>query len=211
MRTVTLVKVLDTADADGIATSQDVAAAGDLTLDGTLVVDGVGVLDTARRVIITSAGDDSKVGFTVRGGSESGTLVTEIVQGASKAAASSSLDFLTVTQVTADGKSADKVTVGTNDVGSSPWVMSNPYLDPFNLNLISTITGTVTYNVEGTLDDFAIPATPTTIPAVISIVNAGTKDIATAVTSPYTGWRVTVSSGAGAVTVRGLQAGITNS
>src|SRR5690348_1683088 len=96
MREVVLPKTLITASDVCIGKSQTLGAAGNLVLNGTSVVAGVAILDTARRIAITSDGDDSGITFTITGSNQTGQPINEIVSGVSAAAASSTLDFLNV-------------------------------------------------------------------------------------------------------------------
>src|SRR6185437_3174379 len=119
MRPVTISKTLAAASANNIALSQSPAGAGNLTLNGAAVAAGVATLDTQRRVLITSAGTDTGITFTVYGGNQSGSAISETVAGGSLGIpVSTTQDFLTVTRVAASGASASTVTVGTSGVGS---------------------------------------------------------------------------------------------
>src|SRR4051812_25402104 len=121
---------LATADADGIAASQALPGASGLlaVLDGALASGGAVTLDAPRRVIITSAGNDSGITFTVVGTARSqqgGIAQTETVTGANVGAATTTQDFATVTSVTGSAATAGAITVGTSGVGSGPWVPWN--------------------------------------------------------------------------------------
>ena len=216
MRPVIFSKQLAAAVSAGLAASQSLAAAGDLTLNGSLVVGGVGVLDTQRRVIITSAGNDSGITWTVKGTNQSGAPITDVFAGGDAAAAQSNLDFLTVTSIYGSGATASTVTAGTNTVGSSEWRMPSSYVTPFILD-IETFPGSgVTYNVEYTQSNFyGAPgqadspmrsyADP---PNVVAALSAATTQKSTQLTYPVRGWRVTITAGTSALEVEALQGGI---
>lgn len=211
MREVVLPKSLAAASVDCISKGQTLAAAGNILLNGTDVVGGVAVLDTQRRILITSDGDDSGVTFKLTGGNQTGQPINEIVQGGSKAAVSSVLDFLTLGTVYADGKIASHVTIGTSGTGSTPWIMPNYNITPFDAQLNVVVAGTVTYSVETTMDSYALPANPTTQPiADATTLAASTISGALSMTSPVVGIRTTVTADTGTVTTKFLQAGITN-
>lgn len=115
--------------ADGIAQSQTLSGGGvqNVTLNGSLVVNGVAVLDVARRVAITSVGNDSGITFTINGTNYSGITQSENVTGANAGTIVSKKDFLTVTSIISSGNTAAAITVGTNGQASTPWIMTDHY------------------------------------------------------------------------------------
>jgi hypothetical protein len=120
------------AQPDNIALPQPLAAKGDLVLNGASVVDGAVKMLKCRRVVITSAGDDRGVNWTVTGtGKADGPVITDTFAGANAADARSSQDFLTVTQVSGSGPAADTVSVG---VGALP-----PQFVPLNEDAVSAV------------------------------------------------------------------------
>lgn len=148
---------LAAAVANGIALAQALGAAGPLTLNGSTVTSGVAVLDAARRVIITSVGNDSGIIFTIagtRGAWWALQAVTETVTGANAGTVVSTQDFVTVTSITASGATAGNVTAGTNGTGSGPWVVWDDFIAGFNVSLYGAIlAGAPTWTVEYTHDD----------------------------------------------------------
>ena len=209
---VNVPKVLIAASANCIGKGQSLAAAGNLVLNGASVTAGVAVLDTQRQVLITSGGDDSKITFTVTGSNDSGQPINEVVSGVSAAAVATTLDFLNVGTVSASGAVASTVTIGTNSTGSTPWFMPNYNMTPFNAQLNTAVSGSVTYSCQYTMDNFALPANPTSKPTAITLgtISAKTTADVAALTSPIIGWRTQVTSGTGTVTTKFVQAGITN-
>lgn len=107
-------------DDDGYRADAAIAAAGALTLDGALVSNGVGTPDVPRNVVITSAGDDSGITFTITG-TRYQDIVVETVTGADTGAAASAKAFDTVTAITASGAAAGNVKIGTGDVLGLPF------------------------------------------------------------------------------------------
>lgn len=126
---------------------------GALTLNGTTVTAGVATLDKPRRVIITSSANDGAVGFTIVGTGWFGQAFTESVTGASGTAASSVLDYKTVSSVTSNASTAGTVTVGTNGVAGSSWVSFDDWINAPAVAFQCTAAGTVNYTVQQTLDD----------------------------------------------------------
>jgi hypothetical protein len=146
------------ADADGICASQT-PSAGPLTLDGVLVTSGVAVLDVQRRVLITTAADESAKTFTVTGTNWAGNSISQTITGPNATTGATTISFKTVTSVTISATAAGAVTVGTNGVADSPWVR----FDDFAPNYVSAtcvIDGTANWTVQITLDDPNDPQSP---------------------------------------------------
>jgi hypothetical protein len=143
---------LAAASANSVGLSQTPLAAGNLLLNGALVVGGVAMLDRPRRVIVTSAGNDSAVTFTAYGMDFSGNALQASVAGAAIGAADFGVSFATVTRITTSAATAGAITVGTNTVADSRPI----FLDHFGFaptSLQVTVTGTVNYTVRQSLDD----------------------------------------------------------
>lgn len=121
---------------------------------------GIATLDTARRVIITSAGNDSGVTFTIRGTSASGLAQVETLTGANAGVAQSALDFKTVTSIVPSSAVATSLTVGTNGVASSPWVRFDDYAAHAEVAIQATVSGTVNYTIQQTMQDTDPNASP---------------------------------------------------
>lgn len=216
---IRITKTLDTADANGIAVAQTLAGAGDVDLDGVFVVAPLtyAVLDTPRRVIITSAGNDSGITFTVYGNQRvdgTGNDQVEVVQGVNIGAASTLLDFGTVTRVAASGATAGDIEVGTNGVGGTPWFNVDYQMHPITMSIAVVVTGTVNYTVQYTYDDIAATssqpnaATPIYVTFNDPVLTSETANGESNFSSPFTAWRVVVNSGTGSIAVTGIQGGI---
>ena len=209
MRSVVVsVGSLASASANNICTSQSVAAGAAATINGTLASGGVATTDKPRRVIITSAGNDSGITFTLSGTNWSGNPISETITGANAGAASSVLDYATVTSLVANGATASTITVGTNGVAGSSWVRFDEWANA-QVQMQATVSGTVNYTVQTSNDDpndiaAAAPVAPSVVawdttytPA--ALVSASTTQTAALVAAPR--WaRVVVNSGAGSVT-----------
>jgi hypothetical protein len=200
---------LITASATKISASHTYGAAGDLTLDGAAVTAGVAYLDKARRVLISCAGDDSATTFTIYGTNAQGHAISEALLGASAGSSVYSvLDYLTVTQITISAASAGAVTVGTNTIASSIPV----FLDHYGYAQTAiqvTVTGTVNYTVQQTLDD-----PNRTDPALVTWINhsdvnfvAATATVQGNYAYPPRCTRVTLNSGTGSVKMTVIQSG----
>lgn len=115
----------DTADADGIATSQSPSGAGDLTLDGTYASSGTATLDVPRAVSITSDADDSGNTFTVTGTDQYGYDLSEEITGPNTTTTQGAKAFKTVTNVAIDGAAAGNVEAGTADIFGVPFALND--------------------------------------------------------------------------------------
>lgn len=156
---------LAAADADGVAESQTPGAAGDLTLDGILVVDGVGVLDTPRRILVTTADDESGKTLTLYGTDWNGNSVSETITGPNATTAQSVYDYSTITRIAVSAAFTDAVQVGTNGVASSRPVFLDEWMfAPTAIQVV--VTGTVNFTVQQTLDDPTIIGATMTFPQV---------------------------------------------
>lgn len=219
MQTVVFTKSLATAaSANNIALTQSPGAAA-FTLSGSAVVAGVATIDAAtatnsaigRRVIITSAGDNSGINFLVTGTSNSGNLVTDSFVGTNTGAAQSNLDFVTVTKIIGSAAVTGAITAGTNGVGSSPWQfwnwMGKP---PENIGYaVELVSGAVNYTVQYTYDDpNNLPVGVTTPLAFNTILLAQAATADSTLSTPLMATRVLINSGTGVIRVRAMQAGI---
>lgn len=197
-------KTLAAADDDGIAESQS-PGAGAITLDGTLVTDGVAVLDTPRRVLFTSGGDDSDITFTITGTNQSGNALVETITGPNATTAATTQDFATVSSVTHTGSVEGTLIIGTNGVGSTPWFVTNRENNCSLFGVGVVTTSGVNWTLEWTMDDPNDPFTGT-FPTVFSLdsavagimpvdMSAVTGNLYGALLSPVTAIRVTINSG----------------
>lgn len=204
---------------NNICASQAVAGAGALTLNGSAVVGGVAILDYQRHVIVTSAGNDSGITFTVNGTRNDGGVISEVITGANVGIAESTLDFKTVTSVVASAAAAGNVKVGTNGVGASPWQMLSWHMVPFTAG-IQINFGAVAANVdiEYTTDDpngpvGAYPPAPILNPTAFkhTVLQGVTQSSVGSLEVPCWGWRLRVNSGTGSVKATVVQGGMRSS
>lgn len=165
MRPVRIYMLPRALDADGIATAQTLGGAASVTLDGALVVDGVAVIkqtgsDSAGRdyslhgqvVTIASVGNDSGVTFTIVGQDQDRQDMTVTVTGANAGTATASGYWSKVSSITADGATANDITVGITTASSSPTVVLDHY-SASGIALGVIVAGTATYTVQHTFQD----------------------------------------------------------
>lgn len=178
---ITTTITLGVADADGVAQNQTLGAAGTLTLNGALVTGGVAIMDVPRRVILTSAGNDSGRTFIIAGTARSeqgGIVQSETITGGNIAAVESLLDFATVTSITGSGATAAGITAGTNGTASGPWVVWDMNLDNFKVGVYGfVLSGSPTWQVDITPDDPFGTWLPSNISAPRAVEDAVLNDL----------------------------------
>lgn len=213
--------------ANGVSLAQTPAASGALLLNGSLVTSGVAKFDVARRVAVASTGNDAGVIFTISGTTRDGFAQTDTVTGLNISSGYTLLDFLTVTRVTSSAATAGSITVGTNGVGSSPWVMDNYLATVWALAVaVSIVSGSVTYTVEHTYDDpnaqppslvltpqqFSLEPTGYTPPLAWpdgTLTGKNTNGETNFSGQPIMAHRLTITAGTGKAVMQSIQAGIT--
>lgn len=205
---VIITKSLAAAVANGVALSQSIGAAGNLTLSGSLMVAGVAVLDSPRPVIITSAGNDSGITFTVYGLNPTGNPVSETVAGAAIGVATTLTSFSTVTRVATSGATAAAVTVGTNGTGTSAWNVADIFRNAVDMSFAGVVTGTLNWGIEYTYDNPNDPATPIPTPFDHPVLVAKTVTADCTLSHPFYAWRLKINSGSGSIKLTGTQAGL---
>lgn len=170
----------------------------------------VATLDTQRRVIMTSGSDDSGIKFTVIGTNDFGNVISDTFAGAN-GVSQSNLDFKTVTSVTHTGSVAGTLTVGTNGVGSTPWIGLNWHAQPFNVSLSGFVGATAAnYTYEYTYHDPNNLPSGITYPApfpVLSLLNKQQSADGT-LNDPVVAVRLTINNGLGQVWGTVEQAGL---
>jgi hypothetical protein len=144
---------LTAASANAVALSQTLATAGNVTLNGALVSGGVAVLDQPRRIIVTSAGNDSGITFTAYGTDWSGQPIqSKAVAGGNIAAVDLGVSFATVTSIAASGATAAAITVGTNTVADSRPIFADSFgFGPAYAEV--EVYGTANYTLRTSMED----------------------------------------------------------
>lgn len=207
MRPVTVtVGPLAAASANNIALSQTVTGAANVVLNGALVTGGVATLDVPRQVLITNAGNDSGITFTVVGTDRYGASQSQTVTGTSASTVATTIDFATVTRITTSGStSVSGITVGTNGIAGSAWVRFDEYA-PSNISIQCNVSGTVNYTVQSTLDNPNSSTDPVSV-ANVNWVNSSDANVVGQSATKQSNFlfapifaRVLLNSGSGSVT-----------
>lgn len=215
---VVTVGPLAAASANAIALSQTPTSGTALTLNGALVTGGVAVMDKPRRVLLTYGNEGSARTLVVTGTGRTGQVQSETLAVPSGAGGTVAtvLDYATVTSLLpAGGGWTAAVTVGTNGVASTPWVYFDEWPIPAT-SIQCTVSGTVNYTVQATLDDPNSPTNPVALTAVTWVSSSDTAVVgATATAQSNFGFvpkyaRVLLNSGTGSVTATFIQSGNVN-
>ena len=213
MRPITVtVGPLASASATNIRTASGVAGAGNLTLNGSLVTAGVAILDTPRRILFTTTANETTKTILLAGANWAGDSISETVTLVNNSTVPSVLDYKTVTSAYCSAALTGNLSLGTNGVGGSPWVMLDPWALPAVAVQIN-VSGTVNYTLQQSLDDPNDPTNPTTAASMTWIDSADTEVVA-ATTAQQTNYaftpryvRVLLNSGAGSTTATIIQSG----
>jgi hypothetical protein len=219
---------LAAAVSNGIALAQQPLAAGALTLNGALVSGGVATMDVGRRISIASTGSDASVVFTITGTDNTANqnIISETITGVVSGTPVASLgNYKTITRVTSSAGTAGNITVGTNTVGSTVWLVFDFLRNPFNVGGGITGAAATTYTLEVTYDDPNSVAGQQQVGAeqwsmfpgglvpahvyTYAGISAASGDSQFALTTPIFAARLTINSGTGLVTLEAIQAGIT--
>lgn len=116
---------------------------------------GTTVLDQARQILFTPAGNDAGITYAITGTDGSGAPIGETVQGvANPATAVTALDYKTVTSIYVSGVVASTMTVGTNGVAHSRWVRLDQLaaMAQVAIQCVPSAAG-ANFTVQQTLDD----------------------------------------------------------
>lgn len=137
-----------------VATTAGSVGPGTVALTGSLVVGGVAILDRPRRVIVTSAGNDSAVTFTAYGTDISGQALQASVAGSATpgGAVDFGVSFATITRITTSLATAAAISVGTNTIADSRPICLDIFgFAPCALQVV--VSGTVNYTVQQSMDN----------------------------------------------------------
>jgi len=211
MRPIFITKQLAAAASTGICTSQS-PGAGTITLNGSLVAAGVANLVSQRLVIITSGGNDSGISFTITGTNDNNVVISETIAGANAGVATSTIDFLTVTDITHTGSVAGTLTAGTSGVGSTHPIPLAHYKTPFNVALALEFptagsTATVQYTYDDVFNLSVIKANGLRWNSISSLTDK-TSDTDGSLTAPVAAVRMKITTGTAPVTLTVRQAGL---
>ena len=134
-------------DDDGICKAQAVASATTLTLNGDLASTG---FTQPAHVLITCAGDDDLVTFTVTGTDRYGQVLTEDIAGSDGGTTAGKCNFSTITSVAADAACDGNVEVGNADSLESQWVPMDKYSGDSSISCTLSSGANMTYAIQHT-------------------------------------------------------------
>lgn len=145
-----------------VCLSQTPGSAGNLLINGTLASAGVADLTNTycqqRQLILTFAGDETGHNFTVYGTVKNSLghskTAIEAIAGTAPGIVVAAFQYATITRIAIDAAATGAIKVGTNGVGSTPWINANQdHESPFNVGFgVDVDTGSVNFTVEHTWD-----------------------------------------------------------
>lgn len=142
-----------TNDADGICETQSPGAAGALLINGLLASGGVASWGQGQKISIVSGGNDTNKTFTITGPDPDGTVISEVLAGASGGAATSVNWYKGVSSIVISAASASTVAVGilvANGAVSKSLRVNGEQPD-FKLGaFVDVVSGTLTYSAQYT-------------------------------------------------------------
>ena len=136
---------------------------------------------TARQVTVVMAGNESTKTFLITGTDANGNPQTETVAGLNTGTATTVGYFKTVTSVTISANAAGALTVGMTNTASTPWVRFDDFA-PSNISIQCSVSGSVTYTVQSTLNDPNDFMNPVALSAM-TWVNTSDTNVVAATTS----------------------------
>ena len=106
-------------DGDGLVTATTPTAAGSMAMDGLLYTSSTLTVFTSERFLeIYSDGNESGVTFQITGTNKEGHVISEVMTGPNAIRASSTLKYLTVTDISISGAGTGNITVGSMGIGT---------------------------------------------------------------------------------------------
>lgn len=205
---------LATASANNIALSQTPSAAGAITLNGSTVVAGVAILDMPRNILLTVSASETTKTFTITGTNWAGDKISEVLTGVASGTATSVLDYKTVTSIVVSAATAGAITFGTTTTAGSQWARLDGWGN-YAVAIQCTISGTINYTLQQTLDDPNDPVNPVTPANMTWVASSAITGASTNQQSNYglftPVWaRILLNSGTGSVVTTFVQSGVVN-
>ena len=172
------------------------------------------VLDTPRRIIITSTQTETGRTFLVVGTDWNGQQQSETISGVTSSAVASLYDYATIISVTPNSNTAGNITVGTNSTASTRPIFLDEWAFRETTVQVDNSNNTVTTTLQQTLDDPTSVYNPTTFTSVTWFNSTDTAT--TASTASYISYfdhspkmvrltTTTYSSTTGSATLRVMQ------
>lgn len=212
MRPITVtVGPLTSASGTNVRTASGVLAAGAVVLNGSLVSGGIATFDNARRVLFTTTADETTKTAILTGTNWSNNPIGETITLVNASTVASLLDYKTLSSVVVSAALTGNLSIGTNGVASSPWVMFDSWASPA-IALQVAVSGTANYTVQQSLDDPNDPTNPVAAASMAWVNSSDTNVVSVAATAQsnyafaprYA--RILLNSGSGTATATFIQA-----
>ncbi len=203
---------------DGVLTGTN--QIGTYVLSGTASVasttiygNAVATLDVPRRVLFTTAANETGKTITLIGTDLSGTLMYETLAAPNTSTVQSVLSYKSVFAILISAAAAGNISVGTSAVADSPWVRFDDFANA-QVSIQASVTGTANYTLQTTQQDPNSPGNPI-LPYQMTWVNSLDATMVAASTSLPSSFsaapvyaRVVLNSGSGSVSATFTQSGV---
>lgn len=210
---VTVGNMTTAAGATVIRTATTVAA-GNLVLNGAQVTNGVGILEVDRDLLFTFAGAEVGLQLLIEGSNTIGTPLSEIITGPAGAGTIVTVNqYRKIYRISANKASAAAVSIGTSSsLSTSQWVRFDDWVAG-GVAIQATVSGTVNFTLQQSLDDPNSPTSPVT-PAGVTWVSSADTAMVGATANQQSNYayapalaRILLNSGTGLVTATFTQLG----
>lgn len=134
-------------------TVTQVYASAATTGDVEVGTQGVGTFDIPRHLGLYCAGDMSGVTFTAYGTDRYGTAVSEAITGPNATTVAGSVNFKTITRITASGAVGTNTEAGSYSSFETQIIPLNRRADYHTLQLMLSSTKNFTIDIQSTIDD----------------------------------------------------------
>lgn len=139
---------------NGLALNQTLTSAANLSLNGTLSSGSIGIFDVARRIAVTSVGNDTGINWIPVGTDRNGNPQSETFAGGLSVASVSLYDYKTVSSIRGTGATAAGVTAGSNGTASTAWYCKEfGSMGTLGVAIYMATQGTNVGSFETTMDD----------------------------------------------------------
>jgi hypothetical protein len=198
------------ASATSVAALQTFGAAGSLSLNGSLSQllrpdspdTFVSLGGIFRTITLTSTNNLSGVNFSITGTDAYGNTVTEIIAGPTSNTVATTGFFGTVTSITFDA-AVTAVSAGTGQTGTTGWFTYDMHCNNANLGIAVSVTGTITYSTQVTLDYVNGTSSPVLFTPITAMTTATTNQI-TNLILPIRFARVAITASTGGATLKAV-------
>lgn len=199
MRPISFTRSQPAADADSVASAQELNDSGAIVLDGALASGGVATLSVPAYVTAFSEASVA-VNFVVSGTGPAGQSQVETLAISASGTVTGLLSFATVNSVYADAPTSATISIGNAEAGYTAWIPLDIYTPNQVTNISAKTSGTVDYSVEYTNEDpFDINLDHLAVPHPNASLTGASGDETQFTTTLMRAVRLKINSGSGSV------------